>query len=247
MLRLGVVGEQLSHSKTPEIQARIIENEGFCGGYEVIEFPQETFAEDFDALKTAGYNGVIITAPYREAVIPLLDDISPLAKYIGVVDTVSFVNGKAKGYNTGYYGFLSLLNNHDISVKGKEAVILGSGTATRTITKALLDNGVYDITIVSRAKQNFHGSYTISYDFFKENKQKNDILINCTPVGMYPNHEFCTISKEHMNTNTAIDLIFNPAQTLFLKNAETLGIKGVNGLGMLEGQLLKALEIWTQD
>ncbi|MGI6730995.1 MAG: shikimate dehydrogenase family protein [Anaerovoracaceae bacterium] len=247
MLKLGILCEKLSHSKIPEIQAKIIEEKCLCkSSYEILEFPQETFAEDFDALKDADLNGVLISAPYRKAVIPLLDDISPLAKYIDVVDTVSFSNGQAKGYNSCYHGFIYLLEKNNIELKGKEAVLLGSGSSTKTIAKALLDQGIVDITIVSRTKQNFHGSYTISYDYFKENNYKNDILINCTPLGMYPYEGSSPISPEFMNTDVAIDLIFDPPQTVFLQNAERLGIKHINGYHMLEGLLEKALEFWQE-
>lgn len=246
MIKLGLVGEKLSHSKSPEIHGEIMRQNGVMGTYEMIELPKETFSRDFKAIKNAGYRGVSITIPYKEAVIPLLDEISPQAKYIGAVNTVLFQDGKATGFNTDYHGFLSLLEHNNIEIRGKEAVILGSGGSAKAVVKALMDNGIYDITIVSRSKQNFHGTYTVSYEFFKEAKHKSDILINCTPIGMYPNVDASPISKEDMNTGVVIDMIYNPEKTQFLKYAEELGIRAINGSFMLYEQAVKAQEIWSQ-
>ncbi len=245
MMKLGLVGEKLSHSLSPGIHEELMKQSGIEGTYELLEFPKETFTRDFNALKDTGYRGVNITIPYKEAVIPLLDDISKQAKYIGAVNTVLFENGQAKGYNTDYYGFLSLLNHNNITVKGKGAVVLGSGGAAKAVVKALLDLGIYDLTIVSRRKQNFHGNYTISYEFFKEANLECDILINCTPVGMYPNVDACPIPKECIRAGVVIDTIYNPQKTLLLKYAEDLGIIAVNGSDMLREQAVKAQQIWN--
>ena len=246
MIKLGLVGEKLSHSKSHEIHGEIMKQNGITGTYEMIELPKKTFTQDFKAIKNAGYRGVNITIPYKEAVIPLLDEISPQAKYIGAVNTVLFQDGKAKGFNTDYHGFLSLLYHNNIEIRGKEAVILGSGGVAKAVIKALIDNGIYDITIVSRCKQNFHGTYTVSYEFFMEAMHKSDILINCTPVGMYPDVDDSPIPKEYMNTQIAIDMVYNPEKTQFLKYAEELGIRAINGSFMLYEQAVKAQEIWSQ-
>ena len=247
MIKLGLVGEKLSHSQSPEIHDDIMKQRGIDGTYEILELSKDTFSQDFNALKNSGYRGVNVTIPYKESVIPLLDDISQQAKYIGAVNTILFQNGKAKGFNTDYNGFISLLNHNGITVKGKGAVILGSGGVAKAVVKGLLDLGIYDLTIVSRGKQNFHGNYTVSYEFFKEAKVKSDILINCTPVGMYPNVDLSPISKECIKADTVIDLIYNPAKTLLLKYAEELGLQAFNGSLMLREQAEKSQDIWTDN
>ncbi len=244
MIQLGLVGEKLSHSLSPEIHQGLMKKYGIEGTYEILEFSKDTFADDFNALKTSGFRGVNITIPYKETVIPLLDEISQQAKYIGAVNTVLFDNGKAKGFNTDYDGFLSLLDHNNITVKGKGAVILGSGGVAKAVVKGLLDLGIYDLTIVSRGKQNFHGNYTVSYEFFKEAAVKSDLLINCTPVGMYPNVDASPLPKEFIHADVVIDTIYNPTKTLLLKYAEELGIMGINGSYMLMQQAVKAQEIW---
>lgn len=245
MMKLGLVGEKLSHSLSPQIHEEIMNQRGINGTYEILEFPKETFTQDFNALKKSDYRGVNITIPYKETVIPLLDDISLQAKYIGAVNTVLFEDGLAKGFNTDYNGFLTLLDHNNITVKGKGAVILGSGGVAKAVVKGLLDLGIYDLTIVSRGKQNFHGNYIVSYEFFKEARVKSDILINCTPVGMYPHADVSPIPKECIRTDTVIDLIYNPSKTLLLKHTEELGIKGINGSEMLKEQAVKAQDIWN--
>lgn len=247
MLKLGLVGEMLSHSQSPQIHEEIMKQRGISGSYELLEFSKDTFARDFSALKDSGFRGVNITIPYKESVIPLLDEISKQAKYIGAVNTVLFKDGRAKGFNTDYNGFISLLDHNSIAVKGKAAVVLGSGGAAKAVAKALLDLGIYDLTIVSRGKQNFHGNYTVSYEFFQEKRVKSDLLINCTPVGMYPHIDESPIPKECINADAVIDLIYNPPKTLLLKYAEEMGIKTVNGSFMLKEQAAKAYDIWTGD
>lgn len=245
MIKLGLVGEKLSHSQSPQIHAEIMKQKGIDGTYELLEFSRETFARDFVELKNSGFRGVNITIPYKESIIPLLDDISQQAKYIGAVNTVLFEGGLAKGFNTDYNGFLSLLDHNNITVKGKGAVILGSGGVAKAVVKGLLDQGIYDLTIVSRGKQNFHGNYTVSYEFFREANVKSDLMINTTPVGMYPDIDACPIPKECINADTVIDMIYNPTKTLLLKYAEELGLKAINGDVMLKEQAVKAYEIWT--
>lgn len=245
MLKLGLIGEKLAHTISPEIHKRLMKSNHIEGTYDILEMSQETFPLEFDNLKKSDYSGVNITIPYKESVLPLLDEISPQAKYIGAVNTVAFKDGQAIGYNTDYDGFVSLLQTNHIPVKGKEAIILGSGGAAKAAIKALLDLGIFDITIVSRAKQNFHSHYTISYEYFTETKQKSDILINCTPVGMFPNVEASPIAKNLINAQVVVDLIYNPKETLFLKYAKSLGCTTLNGELMLEKQAIEAQKIWT--
>jgi len=247
MMKLGLVGEKLAHSLSPQIHDEIMKQRGINGIYDILEFSKDTFAQDFIALKNSDYRGVNITIPYKESVIPLLDGISQQAKYIGAVNTVLFNHGQATGYNTDYDGFLSLLDHNNITVKGKAAVILGSGGVAKAVVKGLLDLGIYDLTIVSRGKQNFHGNYTVSYEFFKEAVVKSDLLINCTPLGMYPNVDASPIPKESIHTDIVIDMVYNPPKTLLLRYAEELGIKGINGSYMLKEQAVKAQDIWNQN
>lgn len=245
MQKFGLVGEKLGHTLSPEIHKSFMEKHNIEGSYNIIELPRASFPSQFQDLKNSDYTGVNITIPYKEDVIPLLDELSPQAKYIGAVNTVVFKNGKALGYNTDYDGFKDLLETNDISVKGKEAIILGSGGAAKAAIKVLLDLGIFDITIVSRGKQNFHSHYTISYEYFTEIKPVCDILINCTPVGMYPNVDDSPIARNLINAKVVIDLIYNPKETQFLKLAKSLGCVAINGELMLQKQAEESQKIWN--
>lgn len=244
MYRFGLIGETLSHSFSPQLHKKIMKQNNIEGCFELIEISQEKFPQRIKQLLTEGFHGLNVTFPYKEAVIPFLDRLSPHAKYIGAVNTIVFEHGKTVGYNTDYSGFQELLRKKHIPVKGKEAILLGAGGAAKAVTKALLDLGIFDLTVVSRGKQTFHGQYTVSYDFFKEDLITCDLLINCTPVGMYPNVNASILPKEAIQTAYAIDLIYNPVETLFLKYAAENGAKVCNGKLMLYHQAAKAEELW---
>jgi len=244
--RYGLVGEALSHSYSPEIHRDLMKKHDLVGTYDLIEIPREHFTEDFKAVLQRGYNGLNVTIPYKETVIPFLDGLSPEARYIGAVNTLSFKEGKITGHNTDYYGFLTLMSENQVSIKGKTAVILGSGGAAKAVIKALLDSGISDITVLSTSKEKFHAFHTISYDFFAGNAVACDLLINCTPVGMYPNSDHCPIPKHAFRAKIAVDLIYNPADTLFLKVARSMGLKTIGGIRMLTAQAEKSQEIWRQ-
>lgn len=246
MYRFGLIGETLSHSFSPKLHNKMMKKNQIEGSFELIEIPQAEFPQRFQQLLKEGYHGLNVTFPYKEAVIPFLDRLSPQAKYIGAVNTIVFEHGSTVGYNTDYVGFQELLKKNHIPVKGKEAILLGAGGAAKAVTKALIDLGIFDLTIVSRGKQSFHGQYTVSYDFFKEDLVSCDILINCTPVGMYPDVNVSILPKEAIHTEYAIDLIYNPAKTLFLKYAAENGAKVYNGKYMLYQQAAKAEELWLE-
>lgn len=246
MYKFGLIGEKLPHSKSPEMHAEIMKENKIEGTYDLIEIPKDRFEEYFTALKDAGYHGLNVTIPYKETIIPYLDELSPQAKYIGAVNTIAFRAGRLIGHNTDYFGFQELLLKNDVPVKGKEAIVLGSGGAAKAVTKVLLDLGIFDLTIVSRGKQNFHGLYTVSYDYFKEGGRKCDLLINCTPVGMFPHSEASPLPKEYIRADYAVDLIYNPIETLFLKYAKEQGSHVLNGIQMLWEQAVKAEQIWLE-
>ncbi len=244
MLKFGLIGETLTHSFSPEIHKKLFMENNIDGTYELIEIPRNQLFENFQQLKSE-YTGINVTIPYKEKVIPFLDNLSPEARYIGAVNTVLFSQGQATGYNTDYFGFMGLLEQNQVTVKGKEVMILGSGGASKAVVKALLDMGSFDITIVSSSKQSFNSQYTISYEYFREIRQPYDILINCTPVGMHPHENLCPVDKSLIYPGKIlIDLIYNPEKTLFLKYGEAQGCKSINGRTMLYEQAKMSQHIW---
>lgn len=245
----GLIGEKLGHTYSPIIHKKILEAIDIKGRYDVLEIPRCEIGNVIPKLKSQGYKGVNVTIPYKIDIMKYLDYVSDEAKAIGAVNVISFHNGKSIGYNSDYYGFGMSLINENIEIKNKSVVILGTGGASRAVVQYLLNNKVSNIIFVSSniktAKEKYPQFEVISYAQISELVDKY-LIINCTPVGMYPNNEESPIKKEFLsNFKCAVDLIYNPKETVFLKEAKELGLKTSNGMDMLVGQAMKAQEIWN--
>lgn len=235
--KYALLGEHLSHSWSPLIHAEIFKAYGIKASYEKIECSKDELKGILDKLKTGEYSGYNVTIPYKLEVMQYLDYISPEAKAIGSVNTISFEDGKLCGYNTDYFGFYNEVLYYNIDVIGKDCYILGTGGASLALYKALEDLGG-KVLYVSRNPKN---DKTISYD---ELKGRNiDFIVNATPVGMYPNTDDSPLDEEIVKkASNVMDIIFNPIQTKLLKYANSC----MNGLFMLVGQAIKAEEIWQK-
>lgn len=247
----GLLGEKLSHSFSPKIHFEIFKNININGHYHLFNVEKKDLKSAIDGFKALKVQGVNVTIPYKVKVMEYLDSVSKEAKKIGAVNTICFQNGSAVGYNTDYYGFGMMLHKFNINVKNDKAVILGTGGASKAVVQYLVDKDIKDITFVSRKKEEvkkgFENFKIINYEELKKEKEGN-IIINCTPCGMYPNCENSPIDKDIISKyKAAIDLIYNPKETLFLKYAKEKGIKGVNGLYMLVGQGIKSQELWNNE
>ena len=242
--RFGLLGRNINYSFSKGYFTDKFNNENFEGcTYENFDIQEiDAFA---DIIKnTPDLKGLNVTIPYKEAVIPFLDKSSKKAALIGAVNTIKITKkGKLKGYNTDYYGFKKslepLLQSHH-----KKALILGTGGASKGVAFALDELNI-PYTFVSReAKEN-----AINYNRINATTFDNfQIIINSTPVGTSPNTEaFPLIPYEYFTKNhIAFDLIYNPAETQFLKKAKEQGAQIKNGLDMLIFQAEKAWEIWNK-
>jgi len=244
----GLIGEKLGHSLSPQIHNLIFENINSRGLYNLLEIKKEDLKSAVCGLKALGCKGVNVTIPYKIQVMQYLDNISEEAKKIGAVNTISFNDGILTGYNTDYYGFGEALKKSQIDINNKKAIILGCGGASKAVVQYLVDNKINDITYVSRNPESIAKDIKnfkiISYNDM-ENLINQDIVINCTPCGMYPNVEASPINKSIISKfSAAVDLIYNPQETLFLKQSRELGLKTENGLYMLVAQAIAAQEIW---
>lgn len=246
----GLLGESLKHSISPMIHSKIFKEIMVEGSYELFEIKKEEVEYTINKFKDIGMVGVNVTIPYKTTVMKFIDEISDEAKKIGAVNTICFKDNKTIGYNTDYTGFGMMVEKNDIDIYNKKAVILGSGGAEKAVTAYLIDNGIGEITIVSRRVNkivDIHDKKEINIIPYAEVSSLNDkdIIINCTPCGMYPNVDNCPIDKSSIaKFSIAIDLIYNPKETLFLKHAVNLDMKAVNGLYMLIGQACRAQELW---
>jgi len=244
----GLIGEKLGHSISPEIHGEIFSKLDIGATYSLFEIKKDELSEAVKGLKALGCKGTNVTIPYKIEIMKHLDKISTEAEKIGAVNTVAYTKDGLIGYNTDYYGFGFTLKRASIEISGKKAVILGTGGAAKAVLEYLLDHDISEVTFVSRdpvrAAGKLKSQRIISYVELKGIGGK-DIIINCTPMGMYPVVDISPVSKEVMEKfSVAVDIIYNPIETLFLKNAREAGLVTANGLYMLVAQAAAAQEIW---
>jgi shikimate dehydrogenase len=176
------------------------------------------------------------------------------AEAIGSVNCISFSKHGTVGYNTDYFGFGRMLEMHNIEIEGRNATVLGNGGAAKAVISYLLDHGIDNIIIVTRSipsldllikNKNYRRIKRIDYSQLSM-VTSGDLIINCTPCGMYPNINESPVNSDTLHSfSTAIDIIYNPLETKFLKEAGEAGLVTVNGLYMLVSQAVASQEIWN--
>ena len=229
MKRYGLLGQTLSHSLSPQIHALFGEYT-----YELIEKQERELASFFADPSVAAMN---VTIPYKKTVIPFCTELDDVAKRIGSVNTVRFDGDAVRGYNTDYYGFSYLLTQSGIAVAGKKVLVLGSGGASATVCCVLKDKQAREIVVISRSGENHYGNL--------ERHRDAEVIVNTTPVGMYPETSAAPVSLAQFPVCEAlVDLIYNPLRTQLLQDAEQRGMKTANGLPMLVAQAHRAAEIF---
>lgn len=232
-MEYGLIGEHLGHSFSKDIHNLI-------GNYNYIlkEIPKD----ELDAFMQAkDFKAINVTIPYKQDVIPYLDSIDPKASEIGAVNTIVNKNGKLYGYNTDFYGLKNLILFNKITLKNKKVLILGTGGTSKTAYSVAKDLGAKEIYKVSRTKSEL----TIDYETAKSVHSDAQIIINTTPVGMFPNTNGCPIDLSVFpNLSGVIDVIYNPLNTNLVLNAKNLGIKASGGLFMLVLQAIAASEFF---
>lgn len=245
----GLLGEKLSHSLSPELHQDIFEKLNISGNYKLFEVEKDNVSNFINDLKTSNIKGINVTIPYKKIAVKYLDELSIEAKKIGAINTIYNKNGRLIGYNTDYYGFKYMLEDKDITVKNKKVTVLGTGGASKAVIQYLLDEEVSEINLVSRTKKELYVDEekikVITYD--EINNILGDIIINTTPVGMYPNSDKSPVSEETIKKyDVLVDVIYNPLETKFIK----MGIRNnkivCGGLMMLVGQAIKSEEIWQE-
>lgn len=244
----GLVGETLGHSLSPYIHQRIMELLGIDGAYKSMPIPVTALPHLGEALKLLGIRGVNVTIPYKEKILSQLDEIDPAAQRIGAVNTLTLNNGRLTGYNTDYFGLIMLFQHHHLEIKGHTAVILGTGGVAKAAQAALLDSGIKQLYLVTRKKTSSIQLYDprcVVIDYQQLGAIKGDYLMNATPLGMEPKLGVSPVSAEIINHfTTLVDLIYNPAETEFLRLAKANGKMAVGGMYMLIAQAVKAQELW---
>lgn len=226
----GLLGRTLRHSYSPQIHALL-------GDYEYRLFEVEP--QDLEAfLKKREFGGINVTIPYKKDVLPYLSGISDNAKRIGAVNTIIVKeDGGLYGDNTDYDGFLRLVQKSGFQVKGKKALVLGTGGASLPISAVLSDLGAREVVFISRSGENNYQNLSRHADA--------DFIVNTTPVGMYPNNLKAPLSlSEFPKLSGVLDIVYNPQKTKLILDAERLGIPAYSGLLMLVAQGKRAAELF---
>ena len=226
----GLIGEKLGYSFSPAIHAKLADYE-----YRLIELTPEELGP---FLQMGQFQGLNVTIPYKKAVIPYCAELTPQARHIGSVNTIlRRPDGTLLGHNTDYYGFAYLLRSAGAEVAKKKALVLGTGGASLTVHAVLRDLGARERVAISRTGPDNYGNL--------ERHADAQIIVNTTPVGMYPNTGKAALDLSRFpKLEGAFDLIYNPAKTQFLLDAERLGVRNANGLGMLVAQAKAAAEMF---
>ena len=261
---LGIIGDPVEHSLSPVMQNAAIKHLGL--DYIYVPFPVKgenlkNAIAGFEAINLVGFNATI---PHKQAIIPYLSDITPVAKAIGAVNTVWHTEAGWKGTNTDVTGFIAPLKTMSRDWSEMNPVVLGNGGAARAVIAGLADLGCRKIHLVGRNKDKlgiFYKSWQNSPQIIQLLKihywddlpgllPTADLIVNTTPVGMYPNVERSPIEPELMkkikSNAIAYDLIYTPSPTQFLSLAQEQGAKIIDGVEMLVQQGASALEIWLQ-
>lgn len=226
----GLIGRKLSHSYSVPIHRELGNS-----GYELFELEPEQLSGFFADPNIAGIN---VTIPYKHTVVQYCDVISPEAAETGSVNTViRRSDGRLYGYNTDEYGFECMARRENISFEGKKVLVFGSGGASATVQSATKKLGASVITVISRSGKDNYQNLSRHYDA--------DILVNATPLGLYPQNDGCVADPALFpNCTGVLDLVYNPLRTVFLQKAKALGMPTANGLDMLVAQAKMSEELF---
>lgn len=229
-MEYGLLGEKLGHSFSPQIHRALA---GY--DYRLLPTPPEEMAELF---RRRDFRGLNVTIPYKQTVIPLCDEVDPRAAAIGAVNTVVNRNGRLTGYNTDIDGMICMARRAGVDLAGKKVVILGSGGTSHTAQAAARELGAAEIAVISRHGPDNYGNLSRHADA--------QVLINTTPVGMYPDCGLSPVSLDAFpRLEGVLDVVFNPLRTALLLQAMDRGLPCSCGLPMLVAQARRAAELFT--
>ena len=232
-MRYGLIGEKLGHSFSKDIHERIADYT-----FDLIPLSKEEFKTFMEKKEFTALN---VTIPYKKDVIPYLDEMDEHAKAIGAVNTIVNRDGKLKGYNTDFTGFLYMVKKHNVHMEGKKGLIIGNGGASAAIQAVVQHESAGSMVIVDVVP----GNGAISYDEMFSSHLDAEIIINTSPIGMYPRigNAPIDISMFH-KCEAVLDVIYNPILTRLCFEAQEMDIKRVNGLEMLIAQAKQSVEFF---
>ncbi len=256
----GVIGNPVEHSLSPAIHNAAFRTLGLNFVY--LAFPVEDVAGAIKGIRALGnLRGVSVTIPHKVAVIPYLDQVEPTAKHIGSVNTIVVEHGTLTGYNTDASGALRALRDAGVELKDQRVLMLGSGGAARAVAFALgLETHIRDLTILGvddheraglvkdlKAKTSLRiAEAPLSPDRLGRALEEANILLHCTPIGMYPRVDDTVVPKQLIRPHLHVmDIVYNPIETRLLREAKKAGCNTIRGLEMFLNQAAAQFELWT--
>lgn len=232
-MEYGLIGEKLGHSFSKEIHEKLADYQ-----YNITPLTREEFPE---FMKARDFKAINVTIPYKCDVIPYLDEMDSNAKSIGAVNTIVNKEGKLIGHNTDFSGFLYMVEHHKVTIEGKKILVIGNGGASKAVIAVLNHLQAKEIIIIDIVS----GPGVITKEEAVKNHTDVEVIINTSPVGMYPNVDQSPIDLTLFpHCKAVLDIIYNPLQTKLTKQASELGMQAVNGLEMLVGQAKYAVEFF---
>jgi shikimate dehydrogenase len=262
MNKVGLIGYPVEHSVSPAMHNAAFAHLGMDDWhYELLPTPPAELPQRIAALKAEGYVGANVTVPHKQAVIPLLDRVGMAARGVNAVNTILRNEaGQLEGHNTDTPGFILDLEAHNVEVAGKHALVLGAGGSAHAVVLGLANRGA-TVTIINRTE---HNAWQLREDVrkgvsrqFRVNVQPQkslqtvlndaDLIVNCTPLGMWPEVNASPLPDDvQLKADSIIyDLVYRPAKTRLLEQAEQAGAQAIGGIGMLIYQGAAAFELWT--
>ena len=256
--RFAVLGQSLPHTWSPYIHNSLFDAAGLDAVYLPVTVPPERLGSVTDVFRSC-FSGFNVTIPYKEKILPFLDDVDEAARVCGAVNTVEIRNGRMIGHITDGLGMLRAIEERGVETHQADVLILGGGGAARVAGYAFLSRGgrvTFAVRDAQKGNALVHalaqtqqdGFHRLSVRPLADCAEAHDILINCTPVGMYPHVDACPVSADAIARCRAVfDAVYNPRETRLLALARQNGLPAIEGLGMLFYQAVEAQKFWFGD
>ncbi len=246
--RVGLIGWPVEYSVSPAMHNAAFAALGLDWRYDALPVPPDQFDRRLAEILAEGYQGLNVTVPHKQAALkhPLVTKVDPDADAIGAANTLTLLpGGKLWAGNTDWRGFAGDLAGHGIQTEQQSCLIFGTGGASRAVAYALRENGAQGVAVVSRSSNNRPD--VLSYADLAELTREPGLIVNCTPVGMYPHVEMSPWPESIPFPRRAVlyDLVYNPPVTRLMQQAESAGARAIGGLGMLVRQGALSFERWT--
>ncbi|MBO8164160.1 MAG: shikimate dehydrogenase [Brevibacillus sp.] len=254
---VGLLGHPVHHSQSPLMHNTAFAEKKLDFAYVAFDVLPEHLDDAVSAIRALGLRGVNVTIPHKVAVLPMLDEIDPLAKRIGAVNTIVNEDGRLIGYNTDGLGYVrSLLEETRANLTEQRVTLLGAGGAARAVACTLAERGVREIRIINRSRERAEQLaahlrplvkvQVVEQEEYRSAVESATLLINTTSIGMYPHTNEMPVPAEWLHSGLIVsDLIYNPLETKLLAEARRAGAMTHSGVGMFVNQGVLAFELWT--